>query len=152
MCCTDLDKAEALNSQFKSVFTKRTHTQVNDKGTSPFTSISHLHIGTEGVAKQLSKLNPSKACGPDQMSPRLLKLVSTELAPALRFLFQQSYNTVTVPSQWKHALVSAIYKSGAKTDPSNYRPISLTCLCCKIMEHIVLSHRSQTPKFKQHSN
>ena len=136
MCCTNIDKAEALNSQFKSVFNKRTHTQVPDKGVSPFPSISNLNIGTEGVAKQLSNLNPSKACGPDEMSPRLLKMVSNELAPALQFLFQQSYHTATVPSQWKNALVSAVYKSGTKADPSNYRPISLTCITCKIMEHI----------------
>ena len=45
--------------------------------------------------------------------------------------------------QWKQALVTSIYKSGSKAEPSNYRPISLTCLCCKIMEHIVLSHMAK---------
>ena len=77
------------------------------------------------------------------MSPRLLKMVSSELAPALTFLFQQSFDTGSVPTQWKQALVSAIYKSGSKADPSNYRPISLTCISCKIMEHIVLSHMAK---------
>lgn len=45
-----------------------------------------------------------------------------------------------VPTQWKQALVTSIFKKGPKSDPANYRPISLTCLCCKILEHIVLSH------------
>ena len=77
------------------------------------------------------------------MSPRLLKTVATEIAPVLAFSFQQSFDTTTTPTQWKQALVSAIYKSGSKADPSNYRSISLTCLCCKIMEHIVLSHMAK---------
>ena len=143
VCSTDLDKAEALNSHFKSVFTDNSPKQVKDKGISHHPSIPHLHIGVEGVAKQLDKLNPSKVCGPDEMSPRLLKMVSSELAPALTFLFQQSFDTGSVPTQWKQALVSAIYKSGSKADPSNYRPISLTCISCKIMEHIVLSHMAK---------
>ena len=92
MCSSDFDKAEALNLQFKNVFNKPTTnaSQVQSKGKSPYESISYLHIGVEGVAKQLSKLNPSKAAGPDEMSPRLLKIVAHELAPVLRSLFQQS--------------------------------------------------------------
>jgi hypothetical protein len=58
----------------------------------------------------------------------------------LRFIFQQSYDTGETPADWKNALVAAIYKKGTKSDPANYRPISLTCLCCKVMEHVVLSH------------
>ena len=66
-----------------------------------------------------------------------------ELAPALTILYQQSIDTGEVPVQWRQAIVAivtAIYKKGAKSDPSNYRPIFLTCLCCKMLEHIVLSH------------
>ena len=54
-----------------------------------------------------------------------------------------SSNTGTIPTLWKLALVSPIHKSGDKGDPSNYRPISLTCIACKIMEHTVLSHVSK---------
>ena len=78
--------------------------------------------------------------GPDELSPRLLRTVAHEFAPALCFLFQRSYDHGTVPSQWKQALVTGICKKGPKSDPADYRPISLTCLCCKVMEHIVLSH------------
>ena len=54
-------------------------------------------------------------------------------------IFQQSYEEGTVPSDWLTARISAIYKKGDKANPSNYRPVSLTCITCKIMEHIVCS-------------
>ena len=140
LCTTDQDKAEALNTHFQSVFTQESKDSIPDKGKSPFQSIPNLHIDIAGVEKQLLSLNPTKACGPDELSPRLLRTVAHEFAPALCFLFQQSYDHGTVPSQWKQALVTGIFKKGPKSDPANYRPISLTCLCCKVMEHIVLSH------------
>ena len=39
--------------------------------------------------------------------------------------------------------VTSVYKSGDRSDPFNYRPISLTCICCKVMEHLILSHVSK---------
>ena len=140
---TAKDKAECLNTYFQSVFTKDETCPDFYQRTSPYNDIGHLYIHRPGVEKQLRELNPSKASGPDEIPPRLLKLVAHEIAPSLAFLFQQSFNTGTVPTQWKHALVTPIHKSGDKCNPSNYRPISLTCICCKIMEHVVLSHISK---------
>ena len=48
--------------------------------------------------------------------------------------------TGAVPSDWTKALVTAIHKKDSKSNPANYRPLSLTSLCCKVMEHIILSH------------
>ena len=59
------------------------------------------------------------------------------------FIFQQSYDTGTIPSDWSKGLVTAIHKKDARSNPANYRPISLTCVCCKLMEHIMLSHISK---------
>ena len=76
-----------------------------------------------------------------------------ELTPALTILYQQSIDTGEVPVQWRQAIVAivtAINKKGAKSDPSNYRPISLTCLYCKMLEHIVLSHMARN--LSQHNN
>ena len=140
---SDKDKAECLNKFFHSVFTDDCSCHPQNKGISPYPAIGHLHIHRPGVAKQLRNLNPSKACGPDQLPPKLLKLVAEEIAPALAFLFQQSINTGDIPSDWKNALVTPIHKSGDKCSPGNYRPISLTCICSKVMEHIVLSHISK---------
>ena len=143
LCTTDMDKAFALNEQFQSAFSPTTSDTVPVKPDSPFPSIPDLIIHPDGVAKQLHKLNPSKASGPDELSPRLLKCVAEEIAPALSFLYQQSITTGEVPDDWRKALVSPIFKKGVKADPANFRPISLTCLCCKVLEHIVLSHMAK---------
>ncbi|XP_011675592.2 uncharacterized protein LOC105443737 [Strongylocentrotus purpuratus] len=143
LCASALDKAETLNDYFQSVFTPHQLQPLVQKGPSPFPTIGHLHVHRTGVEKRLQQLDPSKASGPDELPPKLLKLVAREIASPLSFLFQQSYNSGIVPAQWKQALVTPIHKSGEKCDPSNYRPISLTCVCCKVMEHIILSHVSK---------
>ena len=61
----------------------------------------------------------------------------------LAFIFQQSYNYSVVPSDLSKALVTAVFTKDNKSDPSNYRPVFLSCICCKIMEHIVLSHTAK---------
>ena len=44
-----------------------------------------------------------------------------------------------LPDDWRIASVSPVYKKGQKSLAENYRPISLTSVCCKIMEHILAS-------------
>ena len=140
---TDPAKATALNSQFKSEFNVEDSSNIPNKGSSPYPDINHLEIGLEGVAKQFNNIIPNKASGPDELPARHLKTVSSEIAPLMQFLFQQSYNQGCVPEDWNIAIVTAIHKQGPKWDPGNYRLISLTCLVCKVMEHVVLSHMAK---------
>jgi hypothetical protein len=44
------------------------------------------------------------------------------------------------PLDWRNANVSPVFKKGEKYKAENYRPISLTCICCKLLEHIITSH------------
>ena len=71
------------------------------------------------------------------------RLAAVELTPILTALFRQSYDSGLLPADWRKANVSAIYKKGPKSDPKNYRPVSLTAFTCKIMEHIVCGHLSR---------
>ena len=94
---------------------------------------------TEGVRKLLTGLNPHKAAGPDSITPRVLKELSDEIALIVQLIYKRSYDTGEVPSSWRTVHVCPVFKKGKKFDPINYRPVSLTCICCKIMEHIVTS-------------
>ena len=139
---TDKDKAETLNTYFFSVFTNE-QLPLPEISTSPYSSISALQISPEGVAKQLSQLKPNKACGPDELPARVLKEISQSASGWLAFIFQQSLNRNAVPLDWSKALITAVFKKDNKSLPSNYRPISLTSICCKVMEHVVLSHMAK---------
>ena len=144
MYSTNEDKAKALNTQFSSVFTRDNNTSVlPDKGHSPYEPIENLLISSPGVNKQLNGLKINKASGPDELPARMLRDYADEITPLLTHLYQQSYDNGVLPKDWLRARVASIYKSGDKSDPSNYRPVSLTCICCKILEHIILSHMSK---------
>ena len=88
----------------------------------------------------LWKINPSKATGPDLIPMRVLKEAASAIAPFLCFIFQKSIDTGSVPADWKHANIIAVYKKGSRTAANNYRPVSLTSVPCKLLEHIMFRH------------
>ena len=45
-----------------------------------------------------------------------------------------------IPEDWRYANVTKLFKKGDRFKASNYRPVSLTCLCCKLQEHILTSN------------
>ena len=81
--------------------------------------------------------NPSRALGPDELHPRVLKELATELGPIFAHLFQQSIDSGDIPKEWTLANISPFFKKGNRSLVCNYRPISLTC---KLLEHIVCSN------------
>ena len=64
-------------------------------------------------------------------------------------VLQASLHQGTTPSDWNKATVTPIFKKGDKSKPPNYRPVSFTSECCKVLEHIILS--SIMRFFDQHS-
>ena len=108
-------------------------------GPSTFPDVPAFEIGTAGVKKLLRGLKPHKASGPDNIPTRFLKEAANELAPALCLILTASLNQGYVPDDWKTADVTPIFKKGDRSTPANYRPISLTAVCCKVMEHILHS-------------
>jgi hypothetical protein len=99
-----------------------------------------IHYNVIDVQKPLCHLNPHKVTGPDQVSTRLHKETAKQISPALTLVFQASINQGKVPEEWKSANITPLFKKGDRSAPVNYRPVSLTSVCSKVMEHIIHSH------------
>ena len=80
----------------------------------------------QDIIEAIHELSPNSAAGPDCVPSSLLTNCAPELAPVLLLIFSHSLSNGVIPDSWKRAAVIPIYKSGDKTVPSNYRPISLT--------------------------
>lgn len=134
-----VSKVNILNKQYEQVYTKEDVSQLPTLGMATSERMPSVNVSTAGVLKLLKHLNDNKSCGPDGIHPKILKSCAEVIAPYLTLIFQQSLDSGKLPSDWLLANVCPIFKSGSKSDPANYRPISLTCVCSKLMEHIISS-------------
>lgn len=135
------ESAEVLASAFSSVFVRE------PAGPLPYFDncndiIGDLNISFEDVKKELLKLDIFKSSGPDGVHPKLLKALAydSSFVEAVTSLFIKCSETGSLPTVWKSASVVALFKKGNKCDPLNYRPVSLTCILCKVYEKLVRLH------------
>ena len=135
-----VSKARILIKQFQSVFTPDDGSPLPQMDKLDCRPIEDITVTIPGVTKLLKNINPSKACGPDALPNSVLKNCAETLAPAVADIFQLSLKSGTLPDDWKRANVSCVFKKGDKHLASNYRPVSLTSVCCKLLEHIVCRH------------
>ena len=129
---------EALNSYFVSVFSKDTNVDpipCPDANNSQV--INDCEISPQIVAKFIDKLKCTNSKDPNGYSNRFLKDFKNELKFPLSKIFNYSLNTGNVPCDWRKANVMPIFKKGQKSSPSNYRPVSLTSVICKLFERIL---------------
>jgi len=89
------------------------------------------------IKAKLSKLKTNKSSGPDSLHSRILSELQTVIPSPLKNIFDHSYECGVLPEDWKSSIVSTVFKKGKKNLVDNYRPISLTCIPCKIMESII---------------
>ena len=71
--------------------------------------MNDIAVFKDGVIKLLKGLNPSKALGPDELHPRVLKELATELGPVFAHLFQQSIDTGEIPKEWSLANICPLF-------------------------------------------
>lgn len=102
-------------------------------------SLDDVEFSRRDIANVLTALDTSSSMGPDGFHPYLLKSCAEEISFPLWLIFQKSMRTGLVPEIWSKSVVVPIFKAKAHTDPLNYRPVSLTSVCCKSMERIVAS-------------
>lgn len=155
----DLGKAEKLNKFFGSVFTvdnniipsscnsnaannkKSGNDDDNGKSNSNNNKnnniIDDVDFSVDEVYKALFHLKPKFSSGPDGYCAYFLKNIAAPIAFPLTLLFSQSLCSSEIPAVWRQAIVTPAFKKGKPSEPNNYRPISLTCICCKVMESVI---------------
>ena len=129
-----------LNSFFASVFTAEDLSSipaVPDVFINNNDVLNSIIVTERDVLKCIDKLKVNKSPGPDAISPRILKEAKLEFVTPLTSLFNNSLQSGTMPEEWKLANVTPIFKKGSKSLPSNYRPISLTSVVCKMLETLI---------------
>ena len=97
--------------QFINVFSKTSESEVPLLGKSA-PPMSDIHVSNEGVIKMMKGLNPSKALGPDEFHPRVLKELAVELGPVFAHLFKRSLDKGEIPKEWSLASICLLYKKG----------------------------------------
>ena len=99
-------------------------------------SLETIQITPDLVCKKLKKLIPEKSPGHDNWHPYFLREIADVFCIPLSFLFNKSLKEGAHES-WLKAIRTAIYKKGARSDPGNYRPISLASVISKVMESLI---------------
>ena len=136
--------AEVLNEYFSSVFT----TEDISSLPVPFTKfdgnksehLGQLYVTPVMIANKIKKMKDNKSPGVDGIPPKLLKEIVEQISTPLAKLFNLSLEEGIVPSEWKEANITPLFKKGSRNKPENYRPVSLTSVICKLLETLIRDH------------
>ena len=136
--------AEVLNEYFSSIFT------TEDIGSLPvpFTKfegsksehLGQLIITPEMIAKKIKKMKDNKSPGVDGIPPKLFEEIVEQISTPLAKMFNLSLEKGIVPSEWKEANITPLFKNGLRNKPENYIPVSLTSVVCKLLETLIRDH------------
>lgn len=101
------------------------------------------------IIKILSSMKNKVSFSHDFLSNKLLRHVREEISLPLCHLVNISMRLSYVPQTWKRAKVVPVFKSGSKTEPGNYRPISLLPTLSKVLEKVI--HHQLTSHLNLHN-
>lgn len=131
--------AELFNNAFTSVFTREDLPLPPISVSTSNTSMSEICISETGILSLLGKLKTTSASDHLGFNNKILKNSSDGIHRILSAIFSQSLSSGVIPLDWRLAKVVPIFKSGDRSSPLNYRPISLTSTVCKLLEHVIHS-------------
>ena len=153
LICESAEIVNILNDYFASVFTNETEIEKFELGqdvTDEYSNVlNNVEITNENFLKTISKIKRNKTEGIDGLNSTLFIECGMGLVTPLHKIFSMSLDQSVMPLDWKMANVSPIFKKGSKKDRGNYRPVSLTCHACKILERII---KDEIVKFLEDNN
>ena len=146
------DIANLFNQHFYNQFSDSSNYDIDiDFSNDPF---SEFTINESCIYNALKQLNPNKSRGPDDIGGLLLKNCARSISYPLTIMFNTSFKTGSLPTEWKMANIVPVFKKGDKACIENYRPISLTCIVSKVFEKCIrdelLTHCNELIHDTQH--
>ena len=135
------ETAEILNKYFGSVLTEENTKNIPEpkqmfEGSNE-QMLTDMPITVDMVVEMLNNLKEDKTPGADELHPKFLKEVRHEVGAILADMFNESLTSGVVPRDWRDAIVTPLLKKGSRSEASNYRPVSLTSIICKVLEKII---------------
>ncbi len=100
--------------------------------------MNEIEVTEDLITSTIKDLKTNSTAGPDGIPPISLKKCVETLKTPLTIIFKKSFESGTVPDKFKIGIVTPIHKGGSRSDPKNYRPITLTSVICKVLEKIIL--------------
>jgi hypothetical protein len=140
------EKSEILREQYESVFSnpiyldttiQRIVDETQHVEQIEINALCDIEFDESNFVSHISELKSCAAAGPDGVPAIVLKKCSEALATPLKLLWRRSLDDGEVPQQLKLGLITPIHKGEAKTEPANYRPVTLTSHLVKVFEKIV---------------
>jgi len=134
-----VDKENNLNNYYASVFScERDIPYINSTHSDkPFT------VKITIIRKPLAMIGRNKSVGPNGTPGTILKMGGKAIIPYLARLLDITINDGTIPRDWKKATALPVHKGGDLSVVKNYRPVSLTSVLCKQMEHVIAGYIRQ---------
>ncbi len=103
-------------------------------------NVNVLCLSPADVKKTLSRINPRKAAGPDNIPGRVLRDCAAQLTDVLTDIFNTSLSQAVVPTCLKSTSIIPVPKSSPLSCLNDYRPIALTPIMMKCFERLVMHH------------
>ena len=147
------EQAEILKKQYESVaskpmeefkvkedfFIENTPDQTNDEQPiGPIeTCLTDVTLAQPFVSDCINMLSAGAAPGPDGIPAKMIKAANSTFASMLNNIMQSSLESGDIPGILKLAFVTPIHKGDSRSDPANFRPVSLTSHLIKTLERVI---------------
>ena len=136
---SDFQKALALSDQYKSVYNPDNGDRPICEQKVPENSFCQINVTENEILAAINQMNVDNASGPDEVNAKFINEIKCFLIFPLKLIFQNSFNTGTVPYSWRKGIITPIYKNNRKPhDPASYRPVCLTSVIGKLAERVLL--------------